>query len=762
MRFLNFIALKLFLISTSFFIYAYARYPFISTEFIEYKEGDSGNMVPKICGVMTFLPLSPRKKNCAKIDNPFRGDEKYAGKMEKKAAAGCTKHMNKTKEKYFILTVYDKDSLHDVMFMCGNPDVCKDLEDEVNLNIFWNRKVKQNTTKTKECTDLYNNENIYSSSCPFSTRIDLQHYLFTNERKHRIRNTMNDTVLCTDRYGRKYPPPEGLGGKCVMFQHEFMKDGERITELFMPIEKRDLVQRIAQYPYEHLVRKNETYMNRLLPKNFDIKFPVSNCSTLHYDDGMFFHCVYDPNQSHLFLVKNQTHFECPKNEHVNLSSIPKKRNGDSVYTFQQIDDDHFEFSDYCYLSIEFIPHPENISWNQVYFEMSMSFLGSKEASCPTKYHVSPSSNYTTVMKNAIEDLCPWDQNTSYTLCFQLSSKEIMTNFFTLYMNLINAHVFDQCYYQSPHSKYGCYIAVDPKIRRTFRLPTKWIKKIERNELIATKNEWKKFGKASAFVYFTSEMKHNCLTKLNEMSDSPIPGLPLDAVKMYFAGNTKSFVAKCHTASCNDPNKLEYWLNEMDAHNEENPLNCFEGIRDKSIDNVETNSSTTFFCSIQLLIYHERGQKLRRYTFSSYLPNDFPVETKDCWTFDKLSHKMKDSEVDANKIHSCHHDFKSQIIKCCCRAAKDACNKVDIVNDYYEIINTAATENQKRIVDGCRFHANTSRKNVETCKSTAVRNNREMKCYGVFQFPATSNDGGNLIKPKLIKENCYWPHPHYHD
>uniref|UniRef100_A0A914XZ97 Uncharacterized protein n=1 Tax=Panagrolaimus superbus TaxID=310955 RepID=A0A914XZ97_9BILA len=124
--------------------------------------------------------------------------------------------------------------------------------------------------------------------------------------------------------------------------------------------------------------------------------------------------------------------------------------------------------------------------------------------------------------------------------------------------------------------------------------------------------------------------------------------------------------------------------------------------------------------------------------------------------------MKNPEIDASKIDSCHHDFKTQTVKCCCRAAKDPCNKVELVDDYLEIANTAAKENQQRILDGCRFHANISRSNEETCKIDSVRYDREMRCYGIFEFRATDKDGKDLIKPKLIKENCYWPHPQYHD
>uniref|UniRef100_A0A914Y469 Uncharacterized protein n=1 Tax=Panagrolaimus superbus TaxID=310955 RepID=A0A914Y469_9BILA len=43
----------------------------------------------------------------------------------------------------------------------------------------------------------------------------------------------------------------------------------------------------------------------------------------------------------------------------------------------------------------------------------------------------------------------------------------------------------------------------------------------------------------------------------------------------------------------------------------------------------------------------------------------------------------------------------------------------------------------------------------------VRNDREMRCYGIFKI-SSINDRKNSLKPKLMKENCYWPHPQYHD
>uniref|UniRef100_A0A914YHQ8 Uncharacterized protein n=1 Tax=Panagrolaimus superbus TaxID=310955 RepID=A0A914YHQ8_9BILA len=153
-------------------------------------------------------------------------------------------------------------------FLCGTSIPCKDLEDEVNLDIFWKRIVDHNKTR-KECNEIFGEVNVTKFTCPFSSRIDLQFYAFIiSGKKPEFRKNINESELCVDRYGRKYPPPQGLGGKCVMFQHEFEENGIPKTEFFMPIEKRDLIQRISQYPLTHALRQNETTLNRFLPREY--------------------------------------------------------------------------------------------------------------------------------------------------------------------------------------------------------------------------------------------------------------------------------------------------------------------------------------------------------------------------------------------------------------------------------------------------------------------------------------------------------------
>uniref|UniRef100_A0A914YVU4 Uncharacterized protein n=1 Tax=Panagrolaimus superbus TaxID=310955 RepID=A0A914YVU4_9BILA len=238
------------------------------------------------------------------------------------------------------------ETLHQLSYLCGKAK-CEDLESEVNLDILWEKINTENKAK-KLCQNFGDIKNVFTDSdCPFSTRIDVQYYFYKKHQESQITEE-----LCVDRFGRKYPPPEGLGGKCVVFQHEFEKDGKQITEFFMPIEQRDMVQRILQYPYTHEIRKNATTLNRLLPKtDVQIRLQETNCTTLHYYGGMFFHCIYNPDQSHLFLAKETDYFNCPKNEHLSLTSEIGLPVG-MVYSIQKIDSDRYEFSNVSFVMFQ--------------------------------------------------------------------------------------------------------------------------------------------------------------------------------------------------------------------------------------------------------------------------------------------------------------------------------------------------------------------------------------------------------------------------
>uniref|UniRef100_A0A914Z2N1 Uncharacterized protein n=1 Tax=Panagrolaimus superbus TaxID=310955 RepID=A0A914Z2N1_9BILA len=161
--------------------------------------------------------------------------------------------------------------------------------------------------------------------------------------------------MCIDRFGRKYPPPKGLGGKCIMFQHEFEKNGTLITEFIMPIDKRDMIQRISQYPSTHEIRQNETTLNRFLPGNDHNFNDAATCMTLHYNKEVFIHCIYGPADSEMFYLSNRASFFCPKNENITKSFLQSELKDKLIdyenepkYTFRYIDEQKFEFSERPY------------------------------------------------------------------------------------------------------------------------------------------------------------------------------------------------------------------------------------------------------------------------------------------------------------------------------------------------------------------------------------------------------------------------------
>ena len=128
------------------------------------------------------------------------------------------------------------------MTTCATENVCYDLESEINLDKVWNRIKTNNTTKEFCQTfaevmdgDESDEKKLKKSTCPFSSRIDIQYYFYKKHNHNSAIIEDDDKEQCIDRFGRKYFP---FGGKCAMFQHEFQKeDGKTITEFFMPIEK---------------------------------------------------------------------------------------------------------------------------------------------------------------------------------------------------------------------------------------------------------------------------------------------------------------------------------------------------------------------------------------------------------------------------------------------------------------------------------------------------------------------------------------------
>uniref|UniRef100_A0A914PE78 Uncharacterized protein n=1 Tax=Panagrolaimus davidi TaxID=227884 RepID=A0A914PE78_9BILA len=761
--------IKVFLLQTFFVSYVYAS--FVATKAIFYNKTE-----PFFCISMTWLPFDVQVPNCEKESNPFGGeriDQLIANDIH-----GCRYFFNQSSINNKTVPFsggdqFDNETLHQLLTLCSET-LCDDLEPEVNLDHFWKNIVTKNRTK-KFCQTYSDFTN--ETKCLFSGRFDIQFYMYHTSLNNQNDGTIGDENLCVDRFGRKYPPPVGLGGKCVAFLHEFVKDGKRITEFFMPFDKRDLVQRIAQYPYTHVIRANSTTLNRLLPHGVTLNGTDidTDCLTIHYNTphgvDMLFHCVYDPHQSKFFKAEGPDDFYCPKNELVTLySNISMNKPFEIIYTYHPISDDFFEFADTCYASFLFTPVRHEIEhWNNtnVPFEMNMTLMGKTKNNCPTKHFIGKdSSNFYETMIKAMEDTCPWDQSLSYTICFELPAKEIMNHWNELYLKLINVTFFDQCHYQSPTSKYGCYIIVDPKVKKAFRLPPKWVQKLENNELIISpKVDWSKNGTSSAFVYFTAELKKDCLEKLYQMGKSPIPGFTYENVTNYFAFNTKSFVAKCEKTYCDVPSGGDWtkpiWITEMEELNHKNRLNCSVGTQYNSIADVTIKSSWTFFCSVELTVYFEHGQKLRKYTFSNnlttFLASNKEVTPEHCWTSDEFSVKMNDN-TDKQDVTSCYHDEKTY--KCCCRASKEPCNIAAIIDRYQEIAQIDKSERKRQIEHGCDFKTQVSTTTTETCSKDFVRNNLEMRCYGVFRISTTAMN--NRGKPTLVKENCYWPHPQYHD
>uniref|UniRef100_A0AC34GWT7 Uncharacterized protein n=1 Tax=Panagrolaimus sp. ES5 TaxID=591445 RepID=A0AC34GWT7_9BILA len=744
---LNLTVLKLFLIQIFFFNYVLARYPFVSTEFIEYK---TGNSTPEMCATRTWIPLQPPMKNCEKKWNVFREifkEGSSAATLEGRLRDDCFNLENKNPKykrlPYFYYTSFEKTTVHDLVLLCGKPNACKDLENEVNLDIFWTR-LKDEITTRKECKDLYDNINI--SSCPFSSRIDLQHYVFANEKKHRNRTSMKEEELCVDRYGRKYPPPEGLGGKCVMLQHEFLENGSYTTEFFMPTEKRDMIQRISQYPNDHDIRQNATTMNRFVPYRYTDKITENSCMTLHYNSEAFIHCIYEPKDSEKFHPPEPSYFFCPKGENITKSFFQSELKTTLIdylkhpkYTVRNISERKFEFSLYCYISTDFTLSVIN---NKLKIELGAKFLGSNRNECVEK-HIIETKNGTNVkdyekkLIESMEDFCPWEDSTTYNICFQTVSE----HHFSMYVEALNkiakASAYKLCHYQVQSD--GCYYQIDLTNGTRSRVPSTWIQFIEGGNLTATKTDYKD-AVGCGIVYITSEMKKRCYEKSE------------GKMKEYSMGSN-IVICKCNESSCDEPRTEG--PGTVDLYR--NAITCNQGSSETVLP------SPFFYCSVQLSIKPVNGKKMKTFNYTFVDPNiPYQINPTQCWDHQTLSDKLADPEAIEDEFTTCFHSHENQMYECCCKASDTPCNTRRIIDAYFEIANEEHHEQAKRIQIGCNFKTEISHATNETCKSDVVRNDREMKCYGVFQISSKTNNNGNKIKPKLIKENCYWPHPQYHD
>ena len=170
---------------------------------------------------------------------------------------------------FFLFSTFTfQQTLHDKVTLCGQLHACDgDFLDEILIDKVWKYADPLNTR-------TFNHPETYVSSLedvqnPFSSRIDIQQYVFEDEEKHRERKIIDDGQYCVDRFGRKYPPPIELGG-CVMFEHESITSNDTVTELFMPIERRDFVQSLSKYPYDSPIRRDAKTMERLFPGNVSL------------------------------------------------------------------------------------------------------------------------------------------------------------------------------------------------------------------------------------------------------------------------------------------------------------------------------------------------------------------------------------------------------------------------------------------------------------------------------------------------------------
>ena len=168
---------------------------------------------------------------------------------------------------FLISTFPFQQTLHDKVTLCGqSKNACDDgFLNEILIDKVWENAIASNTRTFNP--DTYQSlDHAQYSVTPFSSRIDIQQYVFEDEEKHRNRKIIDDGQYCVDRFGRKYPPPIELGG-CVMFEHESVTSNDTVTELFMPIERRDFVQRLSKYSHDNPIRDDSKIMKRLLPEN---------------------------------------------------------------------------------------------------------------------------------------------------------------------------------------------------------------------------------------------------------------------------------------------------------------------------------------------------------------------------------------------------------------------------------------------------------------------------------------------------------------
>uniref|UniRef100_A0A914P745 Uncharacterized protein n=1 Tax=Panagrolaimus davidi TaxID=227884 RepID=A0A914P745_9BILA len=731
--------IKVFLLQAFFVSYVYARYPFISSQFIKYKEE-----FPQACGSFTWIPLSPAKNNCDKTSNPFRSHPGINSTVDAldDPIGLCNREIKKkfpTKLDPYINNIYingefDAQTVHDVIAFCLARIVCDtDLRSEVNLDIVWGQ-ITTKSTEPNECDGKFEVINPRVSDCLFLSRFDIQYYF---SQLDKLQQTLSDGGLCVDRYGRKYPPPVGLGGKCVMFQ--YVKNGNETPEVFMPIERQDLIKRIYAFDISHEIRKNSTTFDRLLPKNYTAVKDVADCMTLNINKQSFVHCMYDPKDSHMFYPANESYYFCPKNYNVKQSFIQNEAkkellNFDNapLYINYAISNESFVISEHCYISTGFSPNGTVDGKTNITYHVEL--LGSEACSSITETQQN-GTYYQERINESIENYCPWENDTTYPLCFETKSEHHFSSYVETLNYISDILNFSPCYYQV-NSGNDCYYSIDFETGAKSRISPKWIQDIENGNLNATKKDFKStIGCGTVFI--TKEMKKPCYEK------SP---------REEYSKGSNIIICKCNTSLCDEPGVVDP-ANFTEYKNE---FVCNQGLDETSL------ASPSFFCSVRLTIVTENEMDVKIFNYSALNPYDKYEKDPfiECWNSTTLSEKLR-SKVPRKDITSCFHkdNEESETYECCCFTSNISCNTEKLIEDYRNLVirEKIGNINQER---GCAFKNSSTITTTETCDKGFVMNSEEMKCYGVFKIPITSIN--NHAKPTLETENCYWPHPQYHD
>uniref|UniRef100_A0A914Y6U4 Uncharacterized protein n=1 Tax=Panagrolaimus superbus TaxID=310955 RepID=A0A914Y6U4_9BILA len=392
--------------------------------------------------------------------------------------------------------------------------------------------------------------------------------------------------------------------------------------------------------------------------------------------------------------------------------------------------------DYCYISTDFTPNV--IEDGDLNIQLEANFVGSKKAKCNEKQIIEAKNGtnvkeYGQKLLESIEEFCPWEDNTTYTICFKTKSEHYSSLYVEALNTMANASGFKPCHFQVLSDR--CYYQINLTDGSTSRVPSKWISFIESGELNSTKDDYMN-ETGCGIVYVTADMKERCYEKSNR------------TIKEYSMGSNVA-ICKCSEPSCDTP----HTVSSAKLAKFRNAMVCNQGSSEAII------SSPSFYCSVRLTMDTVNDKNVKVFNYS-FVDQNIPYELdlNKCWDYQTLSDKLADSKVLEAEITSCFHNHENEIYECCCLASNSPCNTLQIIESYYKMVNQEAKDQENRLQFGCNFKINVS--SEETCKSDPVQNDREMRCYGVFHIPTTRNR--RKVKPILVKENCYWPHPQYHD